>query len=285
MGLLRFSFRSEILSLHSNITVTFPTENMTYYPLADAKREEGVAPRRQWEYRKDMKYQTVYVLHGGGDDDTCVVRKSNLERYAEDNCVMTVTAQVNDSFFMDTQYGYKYFTYMTEELPKVVQTLFPSSPEKEDNFVLGMPMGGNGALALGIKRPDLYAACVDLSGGIGCSVDTDAFIEELRTLKMERLGAAFGNPDDIRDGEYDLGGYIRRYLAKGITIPKLFIAVGENDFIRDTVRRDRDALRGYGIDFYYEEAEKHAHDWNFWDIYIKKALDEWLPLKKKPIYQ
>ncbi len=28
-----------------------------------------------------------------GDDDTCVVRKSNIERYVEENCVMTVTAQ------------------------------------------------------------------------------------------------------------------------------------------------------------------------------------------------
>lgn len=134
MGLLRFSYRSEILSLHTNITVTLPSEELTYYPLTDIKREEGVAARRKWEYRDGMKFQTVYLLHGGGDDDTCVVRKSNIERYAEENCVMTVTAQANDSFFMDTQYGYKYFTFLTEELPKVIQTMFPSSPKREDKF-------------------------------------------------------------------------------------------------------------------------------------------------------
>ena len=83
MGLLRFSYRSEILSLHTNITVTLPSEELTYYPLTDIKREEGVAARRKWEYRDGMKFQTVYLLHGGGDDDTCVVRKSNIERYAE----------------------------------------------------------------------------------------------------------------------------------------------------------------------------------------------------------
>ena len=87
MGLLRFSYRSEILSLHTNITVTLPSEELTYYPLTDIKREEGVAARRKWEYRDGMKFQTVYLLHGGGDDDTCVVRKSNIERYAEENCV------------------------------------------------------------------------------------------------------------------------------------------------------------------------------------------------------
>ena len=41
MGLLRFSYRSEILSLHTNITVTLPSEELTYYPLTDIKREEG----------------------------------------------------------------------------------------------------------------------------------------------------------------------------------------------------------------------------------------------------
>lgn len=66
MGLLRFSYRSEILSLHTNITVTLPSEELTYYPLTDIKREEGVAARRKWEYRDGMKFQTVYLLHGGG---------------------------------------------------------------------------------------------------------------------------------------------------------------------------------------------------------------------------
>ena len=216
--------------------------------------------------------------------DTCVVRKSNIERYAEENCVMTVTAQANDSFFMDTQYGYKYFTFLTEELPKVIQTMFPSSPKREDNFVAGVAMGGNGSLALGLKRPDLYAACVDLSGGIGCSVDTDAFIDEVRTLKMERLQSTFGNPDKLRDGQYDLGGYARRAVENGTKLPDIYIAVGENDFIRDVVRKDRDALISSGIPIHYEEVKGYTHDWNFWDPYLKKALSEWLPLKREPIY-
>lgn len=149
---------------------------------------------------------------------------------------------------------------------------------------MGLAMGGNGSLALGLKRPDLYQACVDLSGGIGCSVDTDAFIEQVRTLEMRRMQATFGDPDRLRDSEYDLGGYVKRHLAKGTALPEIFIAVGENDFIRDVVRRDRNALAKLGVSFHYEEAPGYTHDWNFWDPYLKKALDEWLPLRKMPIY-
>lgn len=42
MGLLRFSYRSEILSLHTNITVTLPSEELTYYPLTDIKEKKGL---------------------------------------------------------------------------------------------------------------------------------------------------------------------------------------------------------------------------------------------------
>lgn len=283
MGVFRFNFRSEILSIHTDVTVTFPTENLTYYSLDEEKREEGIFPRRKWEYKKGMKFQTVYLLHGGGDDDTSIIRKSNVERYAEDNCVMTVTAQVKDSFFMDTKYGYKYFTYMTEELPVVIQSLFASSPRREDNFVVGMAMGGNGALALGLMRPDLYSACVDLSGGIGCSVDTDAFIEQLKTLDFERLRSTFGDPDSIRDSKYDLGYYAKKNIDDKVNLPNIYIAVGEDDFVLETVRKDKDALKRLGYDFVYEEAPGHGHDWDFWDLYLKKTFYEWLPLKCRPL--
>jgi len=39
-----------------------------------------------------------------------------------------------------------------------------------------------------------------------------------------------------------------------------------------------------GIPIHYEEVKGYTHDWNFWDPYLKKALSEWLPLKREPIY-
>lgn len=284
MGLLRYNFLSEMLSLSVDVTITFPSDSLTC--LVEEKKDGADVipfPREGLAYRPGMKFQTVYMLHGGSDDDTAIVRQTRLERYAQRNCVMTVTAQVKDSFFMDTKYGYRYFGFLTKELPKVVQTLFASSPAREDNFVIGMAMGGNGALALALKRPDLYAACVDLSGGIGCSVDTDYFLEEIGTWKIRRLKSAFGPVEELKDSEYDLGYYARKHREENTEIPRLFIGVGENDFIRDVVRKDRDALRKLGYDFVYEEAPGYGHDWDFWDKYIGKALDEWLPLKRRPV--
>ena len=284
MAVTRFNFLSEALSLCVDVTITYPAGLFTYSG-NPSKKEMAERRKDKIPYGKGMKFQTVYILHGGSDDDTVPLRYTNLERYAERNCVMTVTAQVKDSFYMDTAYGYKYFTFMTEELPTVIQTLFASSPAREDNFVLGFAMGGNGALALAMRRPELYAGVVDLSGGIGCSTDTEYFFEQMEKLKLQRLQSTFGDLDNFRGSEFDLGYYAKRNMEEKVPMPELFLAVGENDFIRDVVRRDRDALKALGYDFLYEEAPGLGHDWDFWDKYFAKALDEWLPLKRRPVWE
>ncbi|HPF86544.1 MAG TPA: alpha/beta hydrolase-fold protein [Candidatus Limiplasma sp.] len=281
MAMMRYNFFSEVLSLCVDVTITYPARRFTYAP--DSKPEHVILESPKAPLQDGMKLQTVYILHGGGDDDSLVYRNTNLERYAEDNCVMTVTAQAKDSFFIDTDYGFRYYTFFTEELPRVVQCLFASSPKREDNFVIGMAMGGNAAMMLAMKRPDLYAGVVDLSGGIGCSVDTDYFVDELVTWKkIRRLPAAFGEAEKQRGGPWDLGAIAQKNWDDQVTMPALYIAVGENDFIRDVVRKDRDALRAIGYQFHYEEAAGLKHEWAFWDRYIGKALYEWLPLRRTP---
>lgn len=279
MALMRYNFFSQVLSLCVDVTITYPSRQFSY--AEQAKTERIISADYKQVLRPGMKLQTLYVLHGGSDDDTLVHRYTNLERYAEENCVMTVTPQVKDSFFLDTAYGFQYYTFLTEELPAVIQSLFASSPKREDNFLLGMAMGGNAALMLAMKRPDLFSTVVDLSGGIGCSIDSEYFAQEMREWTfIRRMTAAFGPAEQAVGGPWDLGPIAQDNFARGVDMPKLFMAVGEDDFIRDVVRRDRDALRAIGYDLHYEEAPHMAHEWNFWDSYIRKALYEWLPLKR-----
>ena len=138
MGLLRYTYRSEILSLSINITVAYPSERLSYQVTAKDGQFGETFP-----YSSGMTFQTIYLLHGGSDDDTLPFRFTNIERYAVENCVMIVCAQACDSFYIDTAYGFPFFQFFTEELPHVVQALFASSPLREDNFVVGFAMGGN----------------------------------------------------------------------------------------------------------------------------------------------
>ena len=235
-------------------------------------------------YMQGMKFQTVYLLHGGGEDDTVPYRYTKLEQYAEENMVMLVSPSVNDSFYMNTRYGFKYFDYLTEELPLVVKSLFAAAEGRENTFVVGLAMGGNGALGLGLMRPDLYSAVVDLSGGIGVTLDREEYVKSLN-LKFTRVRDTLYGEEEFMGSGHDLRWFAEKNIAEGKVVPKFFIGVGEKEFIHDRVYADYRIMKELGYDVTFEEAKGLKHDYNMWDPYLKKALCTWLPLKRTPIYK
>lgn len=281
MGLLRFSYRSEILSLTTDITVCYPTQYLTtgmgfHDPLL---HEEPKKP-----YVPGMKFQTVYMLHGGGENDTVPYRYTRLEQYAEQNMVMLVSPSVNDSLYMNTKYGFRYFDYLTQELPLVINSLFAAAEGRENTFVIGMAMGGNGALGLGLMRPDLYEAVVDLSGGIGVTLDREEYIRGL-DCAFPRVRETLYGKEDFIDSEHDLRWYAEKNIKECVKVPKFFIGVGEKEFIHDRVYEDYRVMKELGYDVFYEEPKGLKHDYNMWDPYLDIALSKWLPLKREPIYK
>lgn len=290
MGIMRFNYRSEIIGMTTNVTICYPTGMLT---MRDKPRERvveagGVSlpPEPQkFKYVPGMKFQTVYFLHGGGDDDTTAYRFTSLERYAEENQVLLVSPHVNNSMYVNTNYGFRYMDYITDELPKVVRALFASSDKPEDNFIMGFAMGGNGALGIGLIHPELYGGIVDLSGGIGLTVDRDVYREQMNSWGAGKMLAnAMRGADDFENTEHDLRYIAEKNLAEGKKVPPIYISVGEYDFIQYRVKKDYLALKDLGYEVYYEEGKDLKHEWKYWDLYFKKALDEWLPLKRKPIY-
>ena len=66
----------------------------------------------------------LYLLHGYSDDHTAWLRRSNMERYLHHssyNMICVVTSMRN-FFYTDMAYGYKYYTYMSEELPNIIES-------------------------------------------------------------------------------------------------------------------------------------------------------------------
>ena len=97
MGILRYNYRSEVLGMHTDITITYPSGQYTCY--TPEKEGNSIFKRGNLRYKPDMKLPTVYILHGGGDDDSLLYRYTRLEYYAEQNQVMTVTASGTRQLF------------------------------------------------------------------------------------------------------------------------------------------------------------------------------------------
>ena len=287
MSIMRFNFRSQALGKYIDVTVTYPTEYLSYYDMSQGARHH-VMGEHQWDtYQPGMKFQTVYLIHGGGDDDSLTYRYTNAELFAQYNKVMLVTPDISNSFGVDTPYGIAHYTFLTEELPVVIQSLFASSPKREDNFIMGYAMGGNVALGTAIRRPDLYAACVDISGGIGLTVNTETLKQELRerVKTFPLYSASFAPPDEIDGSQYDICSFLKGHLEKGNELPKFYIVAGsEEGRLKDRMEADARTMQAMGADVDFIVAEGYPHHFELWNDYIKVALDQLLPLKRKILY-
>jgi putative tributyrin esterase len=290
MGKLRFNYRSEVLGKYIDITVIYPTDSYRCKAAPElANRAHKLLVNEKPDfYEPGMKFQTVYLMHGGGDDDTLTYRYTNAESFAQRNRVMLVTPNIANSFGANTRYGMPYMTFITEELPTVVQTLFASSEKRENNFIMGYAMGGNVALAAAITRPDRYYACMDISGGIGMTMDVSVLKNELDGDHFKNFfplyGAIFGDSESVEGSEFDLASVAKANREKGFPDCKFILACGSKEFIRERVENDVRVLRKMDFDVQYICAEGYDHDFNMWNDYIEIGLDRMLPLKRTAIY-
>lgn len=290
MGYFRFNYRSELLNRYVDVSVVYPTDGYRMppggYPVERCHRAPAPADAPLW--RPGMKFQTVYLMHGGGDDDTLTYRYSNIEEAAQRNHVMLVTPNIANSLGLDTAYGVPYLSFVTEELPTVIQALFASSPKREDNFIMGYAMGGNVALGAAVNRPDRYLECVDISGGIGMSFCPHTLQSELEGPVFREMfplyNHSFGPGASIPGSRYDLRAELLRHRAAGDPECRFHLICGSDEFIRTRMEGDVAALRELGADMDYLCAEGYDHDFRLWNYAMQLALDRLLPLKRRPIY-
>ena len=179
-----------------------------------------------------------------------------------------------------------YSAFITDELPVVIQSLFPSSPKREDNFIMGYAMGGNAALGNAFMRPENYAMCVDISGGIGYTLDTDRMVKDLSSPHhLAEYNHAFGPAETFPGSVNDIGAIAEKLVADGVELPFFTVICGSKEFIRQRVEGDVRRLEELGIPHKYIIAEGYDHNFDMWEDWTRKTLDEILPLKREPIYE
>jgi S-formylglutathione hydrolase FrmB len=246
-------FYSDILGLSTSMYVILPQQTGT---------QIGMASRAA----ADRKHPVLFLLHGLSDDHTIWLRRTSIERYAASMGIAVVMPNVHRSFYTDMAAGGRYWTFLSEELPALARSFFPLSAERKDNFAAGLSMGGYGALKLGLRCPDRFAAAASLSGAVDVAESARRWPEEGVRI--------FG--DQIAGTDNDLFGLASRLAGSEGPKPLLFQCCGTEDFLYESNIRFRDHCRSLGLPLTYEEGPG-SHDWSYWDANIQRVL-KWLPV-------
>ena len=181
MALVHCDFNSDVLNTSTSVYVVIPE----------------IRPEEKYLEKENMKFQTLYLLHGIGDDHTKWVRRTPIERYARQYKLAVVMPQVDKSFYTDMVYGNKYWTYISQELPKKMRMFFPLSDKREDNFVAGFSMGGYGSFKWALNKPECFDAAASFSGAL----DIISLFSDGNEEVKNRAVAIFGGIDKIKNSK------------------------------------------------------------------------------------
>lgn len=221
--------------------------------------------------RKPLRYPVLYLLHGLSDDHTIWMRRTSIERYATEKGLAVIMPGVARSFYQDMASGPKYWTFVSEELPRLAQHFFPVSGQRQHSFVAGLSMGGYGAFRLALTHPERYAAAASLSGALDLSARIDAGL----LLPAEQKGI-FGDPPVVRDTDSDLLFMARKLAASAKSKPLLYQYCGKADSLWEDNVRFRRLARRLKLPLIWKE-DGGNHSWRCWDEQIQHVL-AWLPL-------
>jgi len=217
---------------------------------------------------------TLYLLHGLSGDHTNWLRRTRIEQFAAQYALAVVMPAANRSFYTDMAHGAKYWTFVSEELPAVMETYFPLCKTREGRFAAGLSMGGYGAMKLGLARPERYAAIAALSAPLMMQQMPE--VTDIDSDFMREMADIFGDGETERTKNADLTRLAD--VLSPADAPQFYAACGTADFLYEANEAFM-ARYQRKFDIQYHTVPDASHTWDFWNAQIEKVL-EWLPLKQ-----
>ena len=219
------------------------------------------------------KAKTLYLLHGMSDDEGTWMRRTSIDRYAEEHGLAVVMPDGGLGWYTDMYRGLAWFRFISEELPALCRRFFPIlSDKREDTWIGGNSMGGYGALKCALRAPQTFSRVISLSGALDAA---DTAVNNTVPATRRYWEDVFGPAEDVSGSENDLFAAATALTDPALR-PQIYMWCGTEDFLYGQNTRMRDHLRALGYDLTYEESPGD-HQWQYWDKKIADALNWLLP--------
>ncbi|MGB0525167.1 MAG: alpha/beta hydrolase [Flammeovirgaceae bacterium] len=209
-------------------------------------------------------YPVIYLLHGAYGDYTNYIRKipelkTLVDRY---QFIIVCPDGGNTSWYFDSPMdsSYQYETYITKELVPVVNQTYRISGDREKRGILGLSMGGHGAIYLASRNPSIWGVVGSMSGGVDFRPFPNSWDIKKRLGSKAKYASNWNKHtvitmiDQIKQGQFTL-----------------FIDCGQDDFFFEVNKAFHLKLLAHQVP---HDFSQHAgkHDWNYWKQRVPKHL-------------
>ncbi|MBQ1850332.1 MAG: alpha/beta fold hydrolase [Lachnospiraceae bacterium] len=250
-------FYSNCLKRYVSFKMYLPYDERNDFPVEKNKYQLG-------------RTKTLFLLHGFTGDAGNWVPEYLSDQY---NFAVVIPNGEN-SFWLDgISSGHQFCTFLGEELLGFVRKTFQLAMNKDETYIMGLSMGGFGALHTALYYPDKFGKLAALSSAL--------IVHEVATMKegegnpvanYEYYRECFGDPSKVLESDNNPETLIKKLKASGQTIPEIFMACGTEDFLIERNRELHRFLEEQNVPHVYEE-DTGIHDMVFWS----KAVEKFIP--------
>lgn len=137
-------------------------------------------------------YPVLYLLHGGGDDQTGWVQFGEVKQIADKSIadgtsasMIIVMPDANTGvrgYFNDVRGKWNYEDFFFKEFMPFIEKTYRTKPEKLYRAIAGLSMGGGGTFMYALRHPELFSTACPLSASAGPVDLKDADVRLKRTI-------------------------------------------------------------------------------------------------------
>ena len=223
---------------------------------------------REKETLPDRPTRTLFVLHGytGMAENWVPVELTRKYNFA----IIMPTAE--NSFYLNGEAtGRAYLSMLGAERPSGARSTFGLARGPEDTYLVGLSMGGFGALHTGLAYPDRFGKIGAMSSAL--IVHGIAHMkpgEDNGVANYDYYRLCFGDLEQVEESDSNPETLVRK--LKGQRMPEIYMCCGTEDFLIEENRQFHRFLEAEGVPHEYHEGPG-AHDMRFWSEHVVKVVD------------
>ncbi len=217
------------------------------------------------------RFPVLYLLHGYTGHYSDWATKTRLIEYAKPYEEIIVMPEGENGWYVDNYADPKlgWQSYIIDDLIPYVDAHYRTLASRDHRAIAGLSMGGYGALLLGLKYHQLFAAVASLSGVVASAEPAfEASLpqnEPIRKTIEEDFGP-LNNPQRWGNDVFELIGEI-----PVSEMPQLYLAIGSSDMLLNENRDFVKLLAELKIPYQYSEVPGR-HEWPVWDSQVQRVL-------------
>lgn len=227
------------------------------------------APRPPYGERKT---RLLFLLHGytAGDLGNCIPEEL-CEKY---NFAVVIPNGENGFWLDGLSTGHRYCAFLGEELIGYLRKTFGLGEKREDTCLIGMSMGGFGALHTALAYPKVFGKAAALSSAL--IVHDIAHMKEGGETPLANYAyyrECFGDLERVEESGANPETLAKRLKESGEELPEIFMCCGTEDFLLENNRVFHRFLDKIGVAHTYLESAG-GHDMTFWNDYLTRFTEE-----------